>query len=57
MSASASCTDGLRASSVRASEGNSVAAGSNPTQANFLCLLQKIMVNTIYIYIIYEHSH
>ena len=36
MALSASCTHGLIAQSVRASEQDSVVVGSNPTQANFL---------------------
>ena len=35
--------DGLIAQSVRASEWNSVVMGSNPTQAKFLELLQRIL--------------
>ena len=40
---SASWTHGLIAQSVRASEWNSMVVGSNPTQANFLQLLQRIL--------------
>ena len=40
---SASSTYGLIAQSVRAPERNSVVAGSNPTQANFLQLPQKFL--------------
>ena len=40
---SVSWTHGLIAQSVRASERNSVVVGSNPTQVNFLWLLQRIL--------------
>ena len=36
-------THGLMAQSVKASEWNSVVVGSNPTQVNFLQLLQRIL--------------
>ena len=50
---SASWTTGLIAQSVRASKRNSVFVGSNPSQANFLELLQRIRqwwIPYIYIY-------
>ena len=49
----ASWTHGLIAQSVRVSERNSVVVGSNPTQANFLKLLQRIhqwWIPCIYMY-------
>ena len=55
---SATWGHGLIAQSVRASERNSVVVGSNPTQANFLLLLQRICVYIyIYIYIIYKYIY
>ena len=49
-------THGPIAQSVRLSEQNSVNAGTNPYQANFLSLLQRILVY-IYIYIYYIYIY
>ena len=58
---SANETHGLVAQSVRASERNSVVVGSNPTQANFQHLIQRIpqwWISCIFIYVsIYLYMH
>ena len=48
---SASWTHGMVAQSIRVSERNSVVVGSNPTQSNFLWLLQKSFSAEYHIYI------
>ena len=53
---SASWTHGLIAQSVRVSERNLVVVGSNPTQANFLYLLQRILQWWMCVYV-YKSSN